>query len=995
MAVATSCSTTPPTRCRRFTHADQLGLCVAVVCSTVASDWALEELGPRAFEQLAVALAAKVIGPEIEVYGSGKDGGREATYEGPIDWPHINDDAGAVGPNKAWAGYTVVQAKQRERLVSLASDLSWLKKQIREELDDWDAGKRSRLPNNLLFVTNVRLSADDDVGGVDQINKFIKSELDKDRHNDEGQLVATLRLRGLGDVFVWHRDTLNALISGHTSIRDAFPALLTVGDILTRLAAMPGRIDPEHLAPILIEHAQSALRHEQWLRFDEAGDSPETRHPIDQVIVDLPARDEDGRRTQSVLDRVLRRADQVARMSVWRSPHPRHLVVTGAPGNGKSTLAQYLTQLYRAQFAAREANEASITTLIGRTEKSLQRIGVAPPTSPRWPLRVELAKMAAEMGPAGGPNLKRWLADRVTERAGLDIQPATLDAWIKAWPTLLVFDGLDEVTAPALRHRVIDEITGLMESADAADADMLIVITTRRTGYTERIMPEHFDQLDLDYLSVEEASEYGRYITCQRFVDDAPHRDLVLSRFDTAAKDPAMERLLQTPLQVLILTIILGSTGTLPTSRYQLFWNYYETVFKREAGKDTTYRSFFRDHREAITDLHQLVGLLLQIDCESTGEIHARMPRTQLHDLARQYMLDDGHDDNDATEFATKVFTVATQRLVLLSTDKDDTVSFDVRSLQELMAGCALVDGNDDAIRTNLTATALSPHWRNTWLFAAGRLFDDSRHRRDLVLDIVEHCDDRGHWPAWIYPAAPELAAYLLEDGLAAAKPNDQRRLIDVALRCLGGPIPQEPQAVALGLRIASSLQKLHSAHIRNAIAAADASAGVRQAVARILMNYETFGSSRVPGSYTSKDLQRAADMWRFQIPRVVNDDRITVAALLKPAFDELSSCVSAGAAGLVANAIAECDQLVMTRTDRGDLWPAVAARTADWPNTTAALEDPDATELLQICLGTLAPDDWAAQSMVAHGVGAAAARREIAHLLAVTIPQIDVETAI
>lgn len=141
--------------------------------------------------------------------------------------------------------------------------------------------------------------------------------------------------------------------------------------------------------------------------------------------------------------------------------------------------------------------------------------------------------------------------------------------------------------------------------------------------------------------------------------------------------------------------------------------------------------------------------------------------------------------------------------------------------------------------------------------------------------------------------------------------------------------------------------------------------------------------------------VRQAADMWRFQIPRAANNNRITVATLLKPAFDELSTCVSAGAAGLVADAIAECDQLVMTRTDRGDLWPAVAARTADWPNTTAALEDPDATELLQICLGRLAADDWAAQSMVAHGVGAAVARREIANLLAVAIPQVDIEPPI
>ncbi|WP_293003312.1 hypothetical protein, partial [Mycobacterium sp.] len=846
----------------------------------MASDWALEELGPRAFEQLAVALAAAVIGPKIEVYGSGKDGGREATYDSPIDWPQIAD--GAHCPDRAWTGYTVVQAKQRERVVSPSDDLNWLKKQIHDELNDWDAGKRKRLPRNLLFVTNVRLSAQIEVGGVDQVNKFIKSELDRDRHDAAGQLMATLRLRGLTEVFVWHRDTLNALISDHPGIRDAFPALLTVGDILTRLAALPGKIDPEHLAPILIGHAQNTLRHEQWLRFDEAGDSPETRHPIDRIIVDLPARDPDGHRHYSVLDRVMRRADQIVRASVWHSSHPRHLVITGAPGNGKSTLAKYLTQVYRARFAAGEANEASITDLITRTAESLQRIGVTAPTSPRWPLHAELAKMATEMGPEGGPSIKRWLADRVTERAGVVIQPVTLDAWIKTWPTLLVLDGLDEVTAPALRHRIIDEITGLLEHADAVDADLLIIITTRRTGYTERIHPEHFDQLDLDYLTLEEAAEYGHHITNQRLDDEAPHRELVLARLDTAIANPAMERLLQTPLQVLILTIILGSTGTLPTSRYLLFWGYYETVFKREAEKHTTYRSFFRTHRDDITDLHQRVGLLMQIDCESTGETHARLPRAELHNLARQHMLDNGHSETAATEFADRIFDVATQRLVLLTTDEDDTVSFEVRSLQELMAACALVEGNDDAIRTNLTAAANSPHWRNTWLFAAGRLFDGGRHRRELVIDIVDHCDEDGHWPAWLYPAAAELAAYLLEDGLAASKPNDQRRLIETTLRCLNGPVPLEPQVIALGLKIAASLHPLHLAHIRNALATAQAASGVRRAVAHMLMHYQQY-SSRIPGSYTTEDLQRAADMWRYQIPRTANDRRISITTLLRP----------------------------------------------------------------------------------------------------------------
>lgn len=308
------------------------------------------------------------------------------------------------------------------------------------------------------------------------------------------------------------------------------------------------------------------------------------------------------------------------------------------------------------------------------------------------------------------------------------------------------------------------------------------------------------------------------------------------------------------------------------------------------------------------------------------------------------------------------------------------------------MAGCALVDGDDAAISANLTTTAISPHWRNAWLFAAGRLFDGSRHRRDLVLEIVEHCDERGHWPSWLYPAAPELAAYLLEDGLAAAKPNDQRRLIDVALRGLNGPIPQEPQALALALRIASGLNRLHSAHIRNAIGTAHASGGVRQAIARILMYYERYGTSRVPGNYSEKDLERSADMWRYQLPRVSEMDRVTVADLLAPHFDDLASCASEEASALVADALSDCEQLTMVRTDRGDLWPVVAARSGSWTKIAIALQDSDAKELLQVCLGAVAPGDWAATSLLSHGVAASAARQSISGQLKTDMPRVSAQ---
>jgi hypothetical protein len=69
----------------------------------VETDFEYERISPEAFEQLAVALAEMAIGHGIEVYGPGRDGGREATYTGPIDWS-------ATGDGDKWNGYTVVQA---------------------------------------------------------------------------------------------------------------------------------------------------------------------------------------------------------------------------------------------------------------------------------------------------------------------------------------------------------------------------------------------------------------------------------------------------------------------------------------------------------------------------------------------------------------------------------------------------------------------------------------------------------------------------------------------------------------------------------------------------------------------------------------------------------------------------------------------------------------------------------------------------------------------
>lgn len=952
----------------------------------MVSDFRFEELGPRAFEQLAVALAMSAFGPRVEAYGSGRDGGREATIRGHIDLDQR--DGGS------WDGYTIVQAKHREHLTSTGDNLRWLKRQIREELDAWahPASTRGELPDNLLFVTNVRLSPVP-ASGIDELNRFIQAELSRsrlsahadilrsnrgrssraaDRVLDQLGLNDSLKSLGLREIKVWHRDILNGRLSIDQSVRKAFPALWVTGDTheIAQCVIMPSGISREMLADSLKEHARFALRHERWVRFEEAGAT--ARSSIDQVIVDLPAFI-GAHRAQTVLAQCLAQGDQVLRTSTWNSDRARHLVLTGAPGNGKSTLTKYLTQVYRCEFAKHETDEPTVAQLIRDTAESLDRLGLPAPISRRWPMRIDLADAVAEFAKSPHVDLRRLLCLQLTAHASAQVTGQTLDKFVASWPSILIFDGLDEVTSPQMRSIVIDEIIGLVERLDRMDADVMIVVTTRPTGYTERIAPKHFAQIDLGYFDPDEAAAYGRHVTCQRFCDDVQQRDRVLARFNAAVTKEATQRLLKTPLQVLILTVILASAGSLPTNRYLLFWRYYEAVFRREADKPTAFQQFLNDHQADILELHQQVGLVLQMECEDSDDLRARLPRERLRNLALRQMLNVGWDASEAETLATRILDVATQRLVLLVADQDHSVSFDIRSLQELMAGRSLASGAEEDIRSDLAAVAASAHWRNTWLFAAGQLFADGSYRSQLVMDVVVACDEVGGRPSWLYPAAPELAAYILEDGLAAANPRATRQLVDIALRCLQGPMPEEPGALARGLLAAASTQKTQLVQVRNALKGAFAGSPSQRANAAAIADFGDFGS-RLPGQ--PPNTERFVAMWKVDPPE--RGKKVRVKRLLQESLDELSVLAPAEVVDTIIASLDDCTEMTLILTADGDYWPLKNSKTVASHLLKRVAEQDDTAELLDLCLGHLDPSMWAARSMVARSVWGLCAREPV-----------------
>jgi hypothetical protein len=176
----------------------------------------LAGLGPTGFERMCQALAVCVLGPGIEVFGTGPDGGREASFSGLVQYPSLAD---------SWNGYGILQAKYKGWLLGTGADTAWLRRQVKTELDALadPAGGRTRdgrHPEYLIFATNVPLSGVAGTGGKDRIDKLIVD------------YAAVLGLKGWR---VWDGAQIETFLDAYPQVRRAFAALITPSDVLAAM----------------------------------------------------------------------------------------------------------------------------------------------------------------------------------------------------------------------------------------------------------------------------------------------------------------------------------------------------------------------------------------------------------------------------------------------------------------------------------------------------------------------------------------------------------------------------------------------------------------------------------------------------------------------------------------------------------------------------------------------------------------------------------------
>ena len=766
------------------------------------TDYALSRLSSRSFEHLVQALTVRVMGPATLVFGDGPDGGREAIFEREVAYPSGSDP---------WNGYGVVQVKFLQRPSSTPRDGDWAVEQLKGELSKYvDPSKNLRKPDYFVYVTNAVLTPVNERGSKDRARALL----------DDFKAKTSLR-----DYAIWDYDQICTFLDAYEDVRTAYAPLITPGDVL---AAIIREFHPDlrDLEETLVGFLQKELLSDEFVNLEQAGHELGEGIPLAKVFVDLPTVDEpdvshistyehfddlldDDKRANLVengfIQQILTAASarlstgalgvteaiQTLDTAVSQDVHGRFVLI-GGPGQGKTTLGQFICQIFRASIIS----QRPLQTLSGETRSALSIIqehceseDINDEVVPRFPFKLSLSDFASTLSNTSTNEVSSvfaYLARQITRRTDRNIKPDDLRRFLANYPSIIIFDGLDEVPASSNRNQVLGAIRDFWVDASRLDADILCIATSRPQGYNEDFSPLYYRHCRLAELSSQLGRHFTRRLVDVRYGTDADRKERVLERLDRAFENESTSRLMRSPLQLTIMTALVDRRGQPPQARWNLFKSYYEVIYQREEEKDIPASTILRDYSPDINTLHHEVGLLLQMDSERTGATDARLSRQRFRDLVEVRLTEEGHEGDRLNELAQQIVEAAAERLVFLVELEEGQVGFEIRSLQEFMAAQSLMEGGDQDILRRLEEIAPIQFWRNVFLFAAGQCFSERRNLRDTIYSICAGLNElESDEISAATLAGSDLAVALLDEGLARHQPRYASMIARVAVRCL------------------------------------------------------------------------------------------------------------------------------------------------------------------------------------------------------------------
>lgn len=755
-------------------------------------DYRFDRLNTREFEHFTQAICKQFIAAGVAPFGDGPDGGREATFEGAMDFPSNAN---------SWDGYLVVQCKYKQRSgADGESDGKWALTELSNELSKYDPPakkknspkKSRRIPQYFLYVTNAVLTPAQDTGGKDKCIELLAKE--------------SKRL-GLLGFDVWGFDDLCRYLDLSPALRQTYSGFLLPDDVLHK-AVQALEIDYPNFDNVLLRFLQKELKSDFAAKLQSAGQyDNKSEIPLASVFHDIPfdlSRDaalepsDDHNEVIKYLidkgDQVIKYARRIENIKVSGESLEKNgrYVLVGGPGQGKSTVGQFLCQLYRTVLI-RDSDgnvEEGVNPVLAGIEKSTGFTGVALPKCRRFPFRVVLNLFATDLANEPDLTILEYIRRRLKKHGNVEnLSLGVLDKWLSGYPWLFVLDGLDEVPSSSNRAEVLNAIQNFLIDLTASRADVLIIATTRPQGYSDDLAEDFFQHMYLAPLSETKALAYGSSLLKQRSNGDDEKFEQALRRMAMAAQNSATVRLMRSPLQVTIMATLVERLGEPPKQRYRLFAEYYRTIYDREASREGALSRLLNDRKTDIDVIHYRTGVLLQATSEKAGKTDANITLENLLSLVRLRLIDEmGEKPEKIEPLISEVRVAALERLVFLVSPASEQVGFEIRSLQEFMAAEAMYRSDSTEILiARITEIAPISHWRNVLLFLIGKcFFEDNNQILDRVLLLCDELNDDPNIPEYSSVRwGSQLALDILVDGVARNNPKRERKLVQTALKLL------------------------------------------------------------------------------------------------------------------------------------------------------------------------------------------------------------------
>ncbi len=739
-------------------------------------DFFYENLNPDTFQQFCQSLLIKEY-PDTSVFPVGqKDGGR---------------DGGNYLPGTGVKEFIIFQVKFALNPSLIKNPYKWLADTIEGEAHKIE-NLIARGAKKYVLLTNVKGTAALESGSIDKTKEVLKNTITIDSQ-------------------CWWRDDLSRRLDNNISLKWSYSQILSGKDIVNLIIKSNLTEKQDYRESVIRAYLIDQYENEKEVKFKQI----ELQNNLLDLFTDIPITLKQINGSQTKSEVIQRAYNGFHHMMHWKYVENREdgsglydenvfigaaslllgtnnfykfqrVLLEGGPGQGKSTITQFICQIHRIRLLNKS-----------RDIQNIRKDYLLSPA--KLPIKIDLRDFATWLAHKNpyqeeineeyfktlwAKTLESFLEAHILHHSKIkEFRYSDITSVFKLSAVLIVFDGFDEVADIAIRNEMVEIISrGVTKISDMC-LSLQVIITSRpaafanSAGFSNSIFP-HFELKDLND-SVR--SEYIDKWVLAKKISVKEGRD-IKSTVVNKLSQPHLKDLARSPMQLAILISLINTRGvSLPNKRTALYDSYIDLFFDRESEKNAT----IRDNRDIIINLHRHLAWVLHSEAELNGS-SGSIKLGELKQNLGQYLLKEGHK----TELMDELFTAIQERVCAIVSRVQGTFEFEVQPLREYFCARHLYETapyspSGNAVKGTLPdrfeALSNNPYWLNVTRFYAGCFNKGELPMLILKLEELVEKDDIK------YTSHPRLlSSMLLSDWVFTQYPKLMKSVVGIILNGVG-----------------------------------------------------------------------------------------------------------------------------------------------------------------------------------------------------------------